>query len=157
MFNVELKVGRFGGHAVVALQGELDLANVPAVASHLIAAVAACGPSVIVDLARLEFIDCCGLGVLVRVQKWTRESGGDVLLAAPQQHVRRLLRLTGLNGVFSVYSSAEQAASGALAQPVSAGAPWRPMPSRLPALASAQSWYAASSPGNAAIGSYWLN
>jgi anti-sigma B factor antagonist len=158
MFNVELKVGGFGGHAVVAFQGELDLANVPAVASHLIAAVAACGPSVIVDLASLEFIDCCGLGVLVRVLKWTRESGGDVLLAAPQQHVRRLLRLIGLNGVFSVYSSVEQAASGAkLAQPVSAGPPWRPMPSRLPALASAQSWYAARSPGNAAIGSYWPN
>ena len=158
MFNVDLKVGGFDGRAVVALHGELDLANVPAVASHLIAAAAAGGPSVIVDLAGLEFIDCCGLGVLVRVLKWTRQSGGDVLLAAPQQHVRRLLRLTGLNGVFSVYSTVEQAASGAkLAQPVSAGAPWRPMPSRLPVLASVQSWYAAPSPGNAATGSYWLN
>jgi anti-sigma B factor antagonist len=158
VFNVELKVGGSGGHAVVALHGELDLANVPAVASHLIAAVAACGPSVIVDLADLAFIDCCGLGVLVRVLTWTRESGGDVLLAAPQQHVRRLLRLAGMNGVFSVYSSVEQAASGAkLAQPVSAAPPWRPMPSRLPVLVSAQSWYAARSPGNAATGSYWLN
>jgi anti-sigma B factor antagonist len=158
MFNVELNVGSFDGHAVVALQGELDLANVPAVASHLIAAVAACGPSVIVDLAGLDFIDSCGLGVLVRVLKWTRESGGDVLLAAPRQHVRQLLRLMGLNGVFSVYSSVEEAASGAkLAPPVSAGPPWRPMPSRLPALASAQSWHAARSPGNAAVGSYWLN
>lgn len=158
MFNVELKVGGFGGHAVVAMHGELDPADVPAVASHLIAAVAACGPSVIVDLAGLEFIDCCGLGVLMRVQKWTRDNGGDVLLAAPQQHVRRLLRLTGLNGVFSVYSSAEQAASGAkLTQRVSAGAPCRPMPSRLPALASAQSWYPVRAPGNAAVASYWLS
>jgi len=157
MFNVELKVGS-GGHAVVALHGELDLADVPAVASHLIAAVAACGPSVIVDLAGLEFIDCCGLGVLVRLQKWTRECGGDVLLAAPQQHVRRLLRLIGLNGVFSVYSSVEQAASDRkLAQPVPAGAPCRPMPSRLPALAGAQSWYPVRAPGNPAVGSYWLN
>ena len=73
-----------GPDGVVALHGELDLADVPAVASHMIAAVAACGPSVIVDLAGLDFIDCCGLGVLVRVLKWTRESGGDVLLAAPQ-------------------------------------------------------------------------
>jgi anti-sigma B factor antagonist len=91
MFNVELSVGGFGDLAVVALHGELDLADVP-VASHLIAAMAACGPLIIVDLAGLEFIDCCGLGVLVRVLKWARESGGDVLLAAPQQHVRRLLK-----------------------------------------------------------------
>jgi len=41
MFDAELKVGGFGGHAVVALHGELDLAGVPAVASHLIAAVTA--------------------------------------------------------------------------------------------------------------------
>lgn len=153
MFNVELSVGDFGGHAVVALHGELDLADVSAVASHLIAAIATCGPLIIVDLAGLEFIDCCGLEVLVRVLKWTRESGGDVLLAAPQQHVCRLLRLMGLNGVFSVYPSVKQAASGAkLAQPGSAGAP-----SRLLALASAQSWYAARWPGKAAAGSYWLN
>jgi anti-sigma B factor antagonist len=158
MFNAELKVGGFGGHAVVAFYGELDLAGVPAVASHLIAAVTACGPSVIVDLAGVDFIDCCGLGVLVRVEKWTRESGGDLLLAAPQRHIRRLLGLIGLNGVVSVYSTVEQAASGAkLARSASAGAPWRPMPPRLPALASAQSWNAARSPGNAAMGSYWLN
>jgi anti-sigma B factor antagonist len=158
MFNVELRVGGLGGHAVVALHGEFDLADVPAVASHLIAAVAACGPSVIVDLAGLKFIDCCGLRVLVQALKWTRESGGDVLLAAPPQHVRRLLRLIGLNGVFSVYSSVEQAASGATrARSVSAKALWRPMPSRLPALANAQSWYAVRTPGNAAVGSYWLN
>jgi hypothetical protein len=46
MFNVELSVGDFGCHAVVALRGEFDLADVPAVESHLIAVVAACGPLV---------------------------------------------------------------------------------------------------------------
>jgi anti-sigma B factor antagonist len=158
MFDVELRVGGLGGSAVVALHGEFDVADVPAVASHLIAAVAACGPLVIVDLAGLEFIDCCGLGVLVQALKWTRESGGDVLLAAPPQHVRRLLRIIGLNGVFSVYSSVEEAASGAKqARSVSAGAPWPPMPSRLPNLVGAQSWYAVPAPRNAAAGSYWLN
>jgi anti-sigma B factor antagonist len=81
MFNAELSVSGDGGYAVVALCGELDLADAPVVASHLIAAVAAFGPSVIVDLAGLDFIDCCGLGVLVRVQKWTREDGGDMYLA----------------------------------------------------------------------------
>jgi hypothetical protein len=34
MFSVELSVSDFGGHAVVALRGELDLADVPAVESH---------------------------------------------------------------------------------------------------------------------------
>ena len=116
MVNVELSVGDFGGHAVVALRGELDLADVPAVESHLIAAVAACGPSVIVDMAGLEFIDCCGLGVLVRVLKWTRAGGGDMFLAAPPQHVRRILRLTALIGVFPLYPTVPLAANGASRQ-----------------------------------------
>jgi anti-sigma B factor antagonist len=121
MFNVELSVSGHGGYAVVALCGELDLADVPVVASHLMATVAAFGPSIIVDLAGLEFIDCCGLRVLVRVLNWTRESGGDMYLVGPRLPVRRVLEMAGLNGVFSVYPSVEQAVTGAkLARPLSA-------------------------------------
>jgi len=123
MFNVELSVSGHGGYAVVALCGELDLADAPVVASHLIAAVAAFGPSIIVDLAGLEFIDCCGLGVLVRVQKWTRESGGDMYLVGPRPQLRRVLETTGLTGVFSIHPSLDQAMTGArLARPLSAAA-----------------------------------
>jgi anti-anti-sigma factor len=121
MFNVELGVSGHGGYAVVTLCGELDLADAPVVASHLMAAVAAFGPSVIVDLAGLEFIDCCGLGVLVRVQKWTRNGGGDMYLVAPRVRVRRVLEAVGLISAFSVYPSVEQAVTGArLARPLSA-------------------------------------
>ena len=48
-------------------------------------------PSVIVDLAGLEGIGYGGLSVLPRVRSWTRRSGGDLPLAAPQQPVRRIL------------------------------------------------------------------
>jgi anti-sigma B factor antagonist len=109
MFSADLRVGDFGGHAVVALSGELDLLEASGVTTHLIAAVAAYGPSIIVDLAELEFIDSCGLGVLVRVLRWTRECGGDLSLAAPQHRVSRILEITGLIDVFPVYSSVEQA------------------------------------------------
>lgn len=85
--------------------------------------MAACGPSIIVDLAGLEFVDSCGPGVLVHVLRWTRECGGDLSLAAPQQQVRRVLEITALIDVFSVYSSVEQAVSAAaLAHPAPAPA-----------------------------------
>lgn len=123
MFNVDLSVGDFDGYAVVALCGELDLLDASDVASHLIAAVAAYGPSIIVDLAGLKFIDSCGLGVLVRVLRWTRESGGDLSLAAPRRQVRRVLGITGLVDVFSVYPSVNQAVRAAkLARPLPAPA-----------------------------------
>jgi anti-sigma B factor antagonist len=113
MLNVDLSIRDFDGQAVVALRGELSLADTPSAASHLIAAVAACGPWVIVDLADLEGIGYSGLSVLLRVRKWTRRSGGDLPLAAPRQPVRRILETTGLIDVFSVYPSVEEAASSA--------------------------------------------
>jgi anti-sigma B factor antagonist len=111
MLNVELSIGDFDGQAVVALRGESNLADTPSVASHLIAAVAACGPSVIVDLAGLEGIGYSGLSVLLRIRKWARQSGGDLPLAAPQQPVRQMLEATGLIDVFAVYPSVEEAAN----------------------------------------------
>ena len=124
MVEVALSIRDFDGQAVVALRGELNLADTPGVASHLIAAVAACGPSVIVDLAGLESICYNGLSVLLRVRKWTRSSGGDLRLAAPQQPVRRILEATGLIDVFAVYHSVGEAAiSARRAQPRSTAVP----------------------------------
>lgn len=122
MFDMELSVAGQGGHAVVALYGELGLADAPALASHLMTAVAACGPSIIVDLAGLAFIDCSGLEVLVRMLQWTRESGGDMPLAAPQRRVRKLLSVAGLIDRFSVHPSVEQAATGLRMAPLVAAA-----------------------------------
>ena len=113
MLNVDLSIRDFDSQAVVVLRGELNLADIPSLASHLIAAVATCGPSVIVDLAALEGIGYSGLSVLLRIRKWARQSGGDLTLAAPQQPVRRILEATGLIDVFSVYPSVEEAASSA--------------------------------------------
>src|SRR6202035_5217889 len=96
MLSVEFSIGDFDGQAVVALRGESNLPDTPSVASHLIAAVAACGPSVIVDLAGLE-----GIGY----------SGGALPLAAPQRPVRQILEATGLIDVFAVYPSVEEAAN----------------------------------------------
>jgi len=112
VFNVNLSFRGSGGHAVVTLCGELGLADSPGVASHLAAAVEACGPSVIVDLAGLDYIGYSGLGVLLRVLKWTRACGGSLSLAAPRHQVRVLLEATGLIDVFPVYRSVERAASG---------------------------------------------
>src|SRR5579863_1590652 len=124
MLSVEISIGDIDGQAVVALRGELNLAETPSVASHLIAAVAACGPSVIVDLTGLEGIGYCALSVLLRIRRWSRNSGGDLRLAAPQPPVRRILEATGLIDVFAVYRSVEEAANSARqAQPRSRAVP----------------------------------
>ncbi|MGD0063969.1 MAG: STAS domain-containing protein [Streptosporangiaceae bacterium] len=128
MLDVDLSMRDTDGQAVVLLCGELSLADAPAVASHLIAAVAAFGPSVIVDLTGLEGIGYGGLAVLLRVRGWTRRNGGDLPLVAPQPPVRRVLEATGLVNVFSVYRSVDEAVSGVRQLQPRVAAPPAPRP-----------------------------
>ena len=110
VLSVDISIRDFGGQAVVALRGQLNLADTPDVASRLMTTVVTSGPSVIVDLAGLDSIGYSGLSVLLRLRKWTRRSGGDLPLAAPGEPVRHILEATGLIDVFSVYPSVEEAA-----------------------------------------------
>jgi anti-sigma B factor antagonist len=97
-----------GGRVVVALRGGLDVQYAARVAVAL-GDVAAREPDIIVDLAGLEFIDSSGVAALVRARKRARHAGGDLLLAAPQQQVVRVLTLTRLIGVFPIHASVDGA------------------------------------------------
>ena len=117
MVSMSLSSLECDGRAVVALRGELDVADAASVARALIA-VAARAPALIVELAGLEFIDSSGLAALVLARKQARQAGGDLLLAAPQDQVLRVLAVTRLAGVFSVHASVEQAAGSAGRSPL---------------------------------------
>jgi len=112
MVSMNLSSRECDGRAVVALRGELDVADAAGVAVAL-SAVAARVPELIVDLAGLEFIDSSGLAALVLARKQARQAGGDLLLAALQDQVLRVLAITQLAGVFSIHASVDQAAGNA--------------------------------------------
>lgn len=108
-----------GGPVVVALRGELDVMDAASVVAQL-CAVAARGRVVIVDLAALEFIDSSGIAALVRVRSNARHAGGDLLLAAPQRQVLRILEVTRLIDAFSVHDGVAEAALSTVRPPVAA-------------------------------------
>ena len=87
MFSVDLSTSEYGGHVVVALRGELDIAGAASVAAAL-AAAAARQPDIIVDLTALEFIDCSGVAALAHGRKHARHAGGDLLLEGPSGWLR---------------------------------------------------------------------
>jgi anti-sigma B factor antagonist len=132
MFSVDLSTRECCGHVVVALRGELDIADAAAVAAAL-AAVAARQPQIIVDLSDLEFIDSCGVAALARGRRHARAAGGDLLLAAPRQRVMRVITLTRLADGFGVHASVDMAAaSGKHPQPAAVPMPRRPGRMRWP-------------------------
>jgi anti-sigma B factor antagonist len=109
MISVDLSTRECDGHVIVALRGELDIADAVSVA----AAVAAREPEIIVDLAGLEFIDSSGVAALARGRTQARHAGGDLRLAAAQQQVLRVLTFTRLIEVFPVHASVDEAAGSA--------------------------------------------
>ena len=122
MISVDLSTSECDGKVVVALRGELEMADAASVAAAL-AAVAARQPEIIVDLSLLEFIDSSGVAALARGRKLARHAGGDLLLAAPQHQVLRVLVLTRLIEVFSVQASVDEAAGNGRSSRPAAGSP----------------------------------
>lgn len=109
--GVELKASVRDGRVVVVLCGELDC-TVAADAEAAIAALAARGQSLIIDMSALDFIDCSSLRALLRVQELARRAGGEVVLAAPQRHALRLLSLADKEDAFAVHASVAAAVAG---------------------------------------------
>jgi anti-anti-sigma factor len=59
-------------------------------------------PRIVVDLAGVNFIDSTAMGTLVTGLKLARAAGGELVLKDPQSQVLRVLKLTGLDAVFTV-------------------------------------------------------
>ena len=108
MFSVGVSTVQGPGHVTVALRGELDLMDAADVAAAL-AAAAHRAPLVIVDLAELNFIDVSGVAALARGWHHARNAGGDLLLAAPQEQVRKVIDIIFPGGDFSAGARAARA------------------------------------------------
>jgi anti-anti-sigma factor len=100
-----------GGHTVLELAGEIDEASVPELRFRLAAAIDASGAGarVVVDLTGVTFMDCAGVGELVRALRSTGRAPGAIRLSSPAPLVRRVLDLTGAGSVLPVYDTVEDA------------------------------------------------
>jgi anti-sigma B factor antagonist len=85
------------GDAVIALDGELDLASAPDLAELASELVRNGAGNIIVDAQRLSFCDSSGLRILVSIANDLRPAGGRVAIVNPQPIVLRVLELTGLD------------------------------------------------------------
>ena len=85
------------GDAVIALDGELDLASASDLAQLADELVRNGASNIIMDAQRLTFCDSSGLRILVSIANDLRPSGGRVAIVNPQPIVLRVLELTGLD------------------------------------------------------------
>ena len=67
---------------------------------------------VVLDLSRVQWANCAGIGCLVGALRRLRSVGGSVYLKSPSFMVRKLLDVTDLSGFFRVIDSGETGLPG---------------------------------------------
>ncbi len=87
--------------AVVRLTGDLDVESSGDLREALLGALDR-SSTVVADLGGVQFMDSTGLGVLVGALKRCRAAGGDLVLRNPNAPLRKTMRVTGLDRVFTV-------------------------------------------------------
>ncbi|GAA5071952.1 anti-anti-sigma factor [Thermocatellispora tengchongensis] len=107
-FAVEL--GLHGACVVAHLAGELDCTTADELRSAARSAWDDLEPaSMVLDLGEVTFVDSSGIGVLVHIMKTCDQRGIALYLSGVGSFVRRLLRITGLEGHFTICDSVEDA------------------------------------------------
>jgi anti-sigma B factor antagonist len=97
------------GCVVVEVDGELDMATTPQLRDGLQRLIDAGERQVVVDLARVPFMDSTALGALVVTFTAFQDVGGRLSLAAVQPLVANVLKITSVDSVIDVYDTVRAA------------------------------------------------
>jgi anti-sigma B factor antagonist len=113
--DLTVEIGSKGPWTIVSVAGEIDLFTAPKLREQFLAALddGTTTDRLLVDLTRVSFMDSTGLGVLIGALRRMNERDGRMALVCSEGPVLRVLELTRLNEVFSIFPSVDDAASGA--------------------------------------------
>ena len=64
--------------------------------------------TMVIDLEKVRYISSSGLGLLITLLTKMKNAGGELFLTAPSEHVKKLLLITKLNGIFTVVESVKE-------------------------------------------------
>ena len=111
--NFDIKTEQLGDSSyVISLAGEVDLYTAPEFKQQLLDVIAQGAKSVVVDFSNTTFIDSTTLGVLVGGVKRLRTNEGQLSLVSSDRNITKIFEITGLDRVFTIYRSRDEAVAG---------------------------------------------
>lgn len=96
---------------VVTAAGEIDVATASDLDQNLRVPIEDGRVHLVLDLTQVTFLDSSGLSVLVGCRNLVQKAGGTIRLVITHPNVRKVLEITALDRVFSIYESLELALS----------------------------------------------
>ncbi|MER5757661.1 STAS domain-containing protein [Streptomyces sp. NPDC002082] len=99
-----LEVEKDDQQVIVHVGGEMDIDRAPLLQEALRTLITQsdCPPDVVIDLTELAFCDSSGLNALLQARLTAEEHGRRIALHAPNRQIRKLLRLTGTDTLFTI-------------------------------------------------------
>ncbi|HEY1370327.1 MAG TPA: STAS domain-containing protein [Gaiellaceae bacterium] len=108
--NFDIKTEQLSDEAfVISLAGEVDLYTAPDFKQELLTVIGQGGKQVVVDFSNTTFIDSTTLGVLVGGVKRLRSNDGQLSLVCSDRNITKIFEITGLDRVFTIYPTREEA------------------------------------------------
>ncbi|QLJ02566.1 STAS domain-containing protein [Streptomyces sp. NEAU-sy36] len=87
---------------VVEVFGELDFTNADELRERIATITLRPGCRLVLDLAGMEFCDSSGITALIAARNHALAAQADIALAAVPDHTMRILRIVGLDQIFTV-------------------------------------------------------
>ena len=101
---------------VIELGDEIDLYTAPEFKERMVELIEDGKKRIVVDLSAATFIDSTTLGVLVGGVKRLRPAGGSLALVCTDQNITKIFEITGLDRVFPIHASRDDALAAVAAQ-----------------------------------------
>jgi anti-anti-sigma factor len=105
--SIQFSISNEGSIAVVKIQGrilsDLDLEQLKEKLNHINAS------QYVFDLSELTNTNSSGIAFMIRTMTKSRINGGDVVLSNPNPGIQKLIDISKLYEVFSIYKTTEEA------------------------------------------------
>jgi anti-sigma B factor antagonist len=106
---VEISIKEFRRVSVVKVSGRIDTSTSVQFEEKINELIDKGQFNLAMDFGDVDFLSSSGLRILVTTRKKLREMGGDIVIANPSQHAADSLEISGLDKLFTSYTSREEA------------------------------------------------
>lgn len=106
---LQVEVESVDSVVVLRLVGEVDIASVAILQEPLHRLLGEGQVRLVVVLEELSYLDSTGLGCVTAARRAARDAGGDLVLVCTRPRVLRLFTITGLDKVFRIVDTVEEA------------------------------------------------
>jgi anti-sigma B factor antagonist len=117
MSSLDMQHQHHIGATVIALDGEIDLASAPRLQAYIAEVRQRPADHLVIDMAKVSFMDSSGLRVLLDAYAFAQEHGGDLHLAALQGEPARVIEITRVSDRLRLHTTPEIALAAIASAP----------------------------------------